>query len=100
MRVGTGWATDFAKVKFYVEIEESDLEILLREEGLEDAPLLLRERYALMKSEADILSASAMHGHFPEHGPNSPSARLAAAKGLKSQRLATIRNRLNGDPSE
>lgn len=100
MKVGVGWSTEFAKAKFYVEIEETDLEILLQEEGLEGAPLLVIERYALMKSEADIISASAMHGYFPETGPQSPSAKLAAAKGRKSQRLDHVRKRLNGEGEE
>ncbi len=97
MKVGFGWSTDYGKVRFYVEVEEQDLEVLLREEGLDGAPLLVTERYMLMKSEADIFSAAAMHGHFPATGSNAPGALLATAKAAKSQRLEKIRARLNGE---
>jgi hypothetical protein len=92
MLVGTGWATDFAKVKFYVELNEEDLGSLLAAEGLTEAPLTVRERFRLLKSEAEVLSAAAAHGHFPD-----AAKKFQAASAARDKIIADIRACLHGD---
>jgi hypothetical protein len=93
MKVRTGWATEFARVKFDVEVEQQDLDLMLEAEDLSPGQVTVRERFMLMKSEADVLSAAAMHGHYPD-----AAEKFRAATAARDKVLADIYTRLFGNP--
>jgi len=60
MIVRVGWNSQFARRKFDIELDETDLAALIREAGLpydETLPLMTApSKYAILKNEAELLS--------------------------------------------
>lgn len=94
MKVRVGWATEFARDKFDVEMEEQDWEVLLQDLGLTAVAHLVTvtEKFALMKAEADIYAAYARSGKFPK-----AAEEFAAARAVKAKEVAKVKKRLDVD---
>jgi hypothetical protein len=100
MRISTGWATEFARQKFGVEVDdENDLPALLNEIGGPDGEYALRvlpglttaQKYRILKLEAEILSLQAAADFGLEREGSPGYQRLQGLRAERQGLFAAVR---------
>lgn len=101
MKIKRGWATDFGKVRYDVEVDETDLLRMLADYGDED-PAATAARMST-QNVMQIMDAEAMsfvHFSLSKHEPAQAETHLGKVKEFRAERDALLDKYVPRKPSE
>lgn len=88
MNVLTGWSTEFAKLRFGLELEEAEFSMLCEEHDLDPDKFTVMEKFLFMYDQAQVISSmvKVSSGQWP-----GSEDLLAEKKNIQKERITVMR---------